>query len=316
MYLKEKPNKHKGSALISALFIMTLVAIATTAMATRLQIELYKTRIKLNSNSIYLASEAALFWAMQIMADPKNQFLTINKQGQVAAFPKQYKSFYPNVIIEAGIYDAQGLLNLNNLEDAKEVGFFARSLESIVPELADTQKKDLIQATQDWISFYDPEKGEDPYLSYYLHQKPPYNISHQRFHSVSEFRLVQGVSAKIYNKLAPFIIALPEKTALNLNTASPQLLQALGNGLTKAQVTELIQARGKNGIAQLDQVRSLLEKNNIRPEQITLKSYYFLVVSTITTEKMRRQTFSLFKRKINKAQELELRLITNTINTL
>ncbi|MFZ4077782.1 MAG: type II secretion system minor pseudopilin GspK, partial [Legionellaceae bacterium] len=53
----------KGSALISALFLMTLVAIGATAMSSRLQLDIYRTRLILTSDALSLASEAVTFWA-------------------------------------------------------------------------------------------------------------------------------------------------------------------------------------------------------------------------------------------------------------
>ena len=54
-----------GSALLSALFIMTLIAIAATAMSTRLQLDIYQTRMTINSDKLYLASDVVKFWAME-----------------------------------------------------------------------------------------------------------------------------------------------------------------------------------------------------------------------------------------------------------
>ena len=87
------PNNQRGSALISALFIMTLVAIAATAMSTRLQMDIYRTRLSVNSDKLYLASQAVTGWALA-------QLSTRNRQGQSTLFPKKLKFIYPGVITE------------------------------------------------------------------------------------------------------------------------------------------------------------------------------------------------------------------------
>ena len=67
-HIKTHGNK-RGSALLSALFIMTLVAICATAMSMRLQLDIYRTRLTLDSDKLYLASQAVTFWAMDILSE-------------------------------------------------------------------------------------------------------------------------------------------------------------------------------------------------------------------------------------------------------
>jgi general secretion pathway protein K len=53
-----QPKKDPGGALLTALFIMTLVAIVATAMSTRLQLDIYRTRLIVTYDKLYLASQA------------------------------------------------------------------------------------------------------------------------------------------------------------------------------------------------------------------------------------------------------------------
>ena len=46
-------KKNKGGALLTALFIMTLVAIVATAMSTRLQLDIYRTDLIVSHNKLY-----------------------------------------------------------------------------------------------------------------------------------------------------------------------------------------------------------------------------------------------------------------------
>lgn len=61
----------KGSALLTALFIMTLVAIVATAMSTKVQLDIYRTRLILTHDKLYFASQAVTFWSMGQLADKK-----------------------------------------------------------------------------------------------------------------------------------------------------------------------------------------------------------------------------------------------------
>ncbi len=99
-----------GSALLSALFIMTLVAIAATAMSTRLQLDIYRTSLMLNSDKLYLASQAVSNWAMDMLSTKKNFYKALHDNGEVAIFPSSLQNIYPDVIIKGNLYDLQARL--------------------------------------------------------------------------------------------------------------------------------------------------------------------------------------------------------------
>ncbi len=55
----------------------------------------------------------------------------------------------------------------------------------------------------------------------------------QGFVHVSELRLVKGVSADVYARLAPYVCALPRGTPINVNTASVPVLMTLSDTTTE-----------------------------------------------------------------------------------
>jgi general secretion pathway protein K len=81
-----RTQSHRGSALISALFIMTLVAIAATAMSTRLQLDIYRTRLTLITDKLYLASQYVTFWAMSELTYSKKKVAGQRPSGYGAYF--------------------------------------------------------------------------------------------------------------------------------------------------------------------------------------------------------------------------------------
>lgn len=303
-----------GSALISALFIMTLVAIAATAMGTRLQTDISRARLEFTSDNTFLASQAVFFWACGELANPKNKFAVAASQGQVLVFPKRFQSLYPNLTIEGGLYDLQARFNLNNLASNHASAMFERLLTLRLPSLSTDLKKNLLFAIIEWISFYDPEKGVPLNTAYYAKQKPPYSISHQPFRFLSEFRLIKGVDATIYNTLKNDLIVLPEKTPLNINTAPPFLLKLLGDHLKDSEVDELIQARGKKGLADFNKLIPLLKKLNIRQEDLTKDSQYFMAIAKVKGDQFTRATYFVFKRSMNQKDLVSLHLISNSIS--
>lgn len=132
--------------------------------------------------------------------------------------------------------------------------------------------------------------------------------------SVSEFRLLKGVNAKLYSSLLNLITALPEITPVNINTASHPVLMSLGYGLTPAQANELISIRGKKGITNLRQINPLLQKLNIREEQITITSQYFMSIAQVSAGDLNLTVYSLLKRSKDKKGRFNVSIISESFN--
>ncbi|MCC5015899.1 MULTISPECIES: type II secretion system minor pseudopilin GspK [unclassified Legionella] len=306
--------KNKGSALISALFIMTLVAIAATAMSTRLQLDIYRTRLTINSDKLYLASQALSFWAMDMLSSKKISFRVGDVYGKISNFPTKLQRLYPEALIEGGLYDLQARFNLNNLTDKKYQALFAQLLESISSQMTPDERKELTLATTNWLMPYQPGVGNE-FFSYYLRKKPGYYPSQQPMQSVSELRLIKGVNAKLYQRLFPYVIALPESTPININTAPKQLLMTLGNGLNEEQVNELLAARRKKGISDLKEIYPILEKLNIRSDQITVESQYFMTIATVRIGELSLVNYTIIKRNKDKQGKMAALILSESLNT-
>lgn len=308
-------NKCIGSALISALFIMTLVAIAATAMSTRLQLDIYRTRLSITSDKLYLASQAVSFWAMSELSDKKNKFTVGKANGKVLDLPTKLQTIYPDITIKGSLLDLQSRFNLNNLSDKKYQSVFLNLLEAIPIKLSSVQREEILIATRSWISPYQPGRGHDELMNYYLQQKPAYHPSQQLMQHVSEFRLIRDINAKLYLALSDYITVLPESTPININTASKQLLATLGNGLNEEQVQELITARGDKGVTDLKDIHLLLQKLNIRNEQITIDSQYFMSIATVFTADLKLINYSIIKRSKDKKGSLSVSIIAESLNS-
>ena len=307
-------SKNKGSALLSALFIMTLVAIAAIAMATRLQLDIYRTRISLTSDKLYLAAQLIQFWGLSELANPNQQFYKADSAGKVLDFPEKFKAIYPDFQIKGSLYDLQARFNLNNVSDSKYQTSFQSLLKNSAKKLEPQQRSSLGFALYNWLIPYQPGHEATNNLSYYLKQKPPYYPAHQFMQNQSEFRLVMGVNARLYREMQSFIIALPEVTPVNLNTASKPVLTSLGLGLDEKGVNELIEARGKKGISDINKLSLLLQKLNIRPEQVSIESQYFMTVANVNSEDLQLTSYTILKRKKEKNGKITVSIVGESLN--
>lgn len=309
------PDKN-GTALISALFIMTLIAIAATAMSVRLQLDIYRTHLTILTDDLYLASQAPSFWAISQLAHAKKPFTVSDNQGKILDYPAKLMQNNPSMVIQSSLYDLQSRFNLNNLVDSKYLPFFANLLENPKLKLASAERKSIIEALRRWVSPYQPGRGNDELTRYYLQQKPPYLASNQFFQSPSESRLIRGISAANYLILADLITVLPEETPINLNTAPRLLLKGLGNGLKDSQVEKLLSARQGKGITNMANINPLLQKYAIRSEQVTIESQYFLCVTSVVHKDLSLIKYTVLKRKKNKQGKVFIQLISESLNTL
>lgn len=310
-------RRHKqevGSALLTALFIMTLVAIVATAMTTRLQLDIYRTNLLVTHDKLYLASQAVQFWSFSELNNKKNSFSKSEKQGLVASYPDNLTSIYRDVTLKGELYDLQARVNLNNLVDVKRLPGFIKFLKNSDEEIDAKQAKSLALAIRDWISPYDLSHGKDSYMSYYLSQNPPYYPSHQLMKSPSELRLIQGIDTKKYLNLLRYISVLPETTAVNINTASPAVLASLGDGISKEQVEQLLEAKG-NAAKDLNKLNPILQSMNIPNGQVSVLSTYFLSVTYASNQDDDLVVYRLIKRAIDNAGNVSVSMLQESINT-
>lgn len=309
-------NTNQGSALLTALFIMTLVAIVATAMSAKLQVDIYRTRLTLTHDKLYLASKAVKFWAVSELNDRKNQFNSVFDNGIVSQYPNKMKNIYPLATLSGELYDLQARFNLNNLSNKNSILGFANFLAYMFPKITVAEKMHLASAITYWVSSNPPEGDSENFLSYYHHLKPAYNPSHQLMGSSSELRLIKGVSPQVYLTLEPYVTALPEPTPLNITTASMPALMSLNNTMNEKTAKNFIKARKKNedGTINIEKINELLKTINITNDQFTLESTYFLSVAHAAINNLNITVYTVLKRTRDKNGNLSTSIVRESVN--
>lgn len=302
---------YQGSALISALFIISLVAITATAMSVRLHHSIYNTHRSMLSDKLYLASQAATFWSIEKLTQSKT-LPAIDDKGKILEFPSRFHAIYPEFILKASVYDLQSRFNLNNLADKKYHNLFLKLLLQLSPKLSPKERKSLLLAIQHWIGFYQLDHGQDEFFHYYLTHFPAYFPSKQKLYHLSEFRLIKPVNASLYTHLSLYFTALPEVLPININTVSKTLLSSLGKESVAIQA--LLEARGKKGIQRLDTIRPLLEKLHLKREQLTTESHYFLTVTEVSHAELNLTIYTLLRKITNLQGKPSVRIMNVSLN--
>jgi general secretion pathway protein K len=132
--------------------------------------------------------------------------------------------------------------------------------------------------------------------------------------SSSELRRIKDLDALLYNALVPYITALPEPTAVNINTASKKVLKAMAPGASDEKINEVLQARSENGINSINELNKILDKINVAKEQITIDSQYFLNIAFASSKDFKLVVYTLIKRKRNPNNTISVSIIRQSFN--
>ncbi len=157
----------------------------------------------------------------------------------------------------------------------------------------------VIQAILDWI---DPDSitrypngAED---DYYLGLDPSYRAANRAFVDVRELRLVRGVTPALFERLAPLLSALPERTPLNVNTAPVEVLMSLGPAIDRATAEQIVHARNARPFLATHEFDALLGSLG-RPTlavPLAVSSRYFELTAQIDGERIERRAVAVLRR--------------------
>lgn len=130
---------------------------------------------------------------------------------------------------------------------------------------------------------------------------------------VEDLLSVAGFDQKAIEKLREFVVVLPQaQTAVNVNTAAPELLAALGPGMAVAEGQALVAARKRTPYinkqafeAQLTSLGKTLDQN----VEVAPGSDFFLVLSRVKLDRAELVSWSLVQRTPNNTQVVWIREI-------
>jgi general secretion pathway protein K len=293
-------HKHQdGSAIIVALFVVALVAAIAVAMMTRIQQDTRRTELLLNSNQAYLYAQGSIIWATdQLINDWKQQ----KPQQLIDKTPiKSQTQTINNASVESTIYDAQGLFNLNNLADKTYQVNFSQLLKAIMPSLKPEDIQNITLATVDWVS---SNAKSETFNEYYAKLTPPYHSPRHIMTSLSELRLVKGVTAELFTKLSPYIIALPTTTPISVNNAPAPVLMSLSPTLNLESAKSIEKYCVQNPFTTLQSFQNfdIVKNNSIQNDKTTITSTYFLVKTTVTIGDQSTILYTLLQREIKNSK--------------
>ncbi len=290
--------RQQGVALITALLVVAMATVAAASMATRQQMDIRRTSGLLHSEQAYAYSLGAESWALVVLARDK-------RDSKIDTLYEDWSTQPPVSVVEGGsiigrILDMQGRFNLNNLVDGNGVADkdaverYKRLLrrldldEALADPLADWIDKD--------INVRFPDGAED---EAYLGAATPYRAANRLLVDISELMLVKGYEPDIIEQLRPFVAALPEVTALNVNTAGAEVLSTVAENMSLADGESLLETRGEDGfetVVKFTGQKELSGKQQLTTAPLSVESDWFLMVSEANIGLSRARLASLIQR--------------------
>lgn len=291
-----RTDKNKGVALITVMLILALATILAVSMTSRQQLDIHRSANVFNFEQTYQYVLGAEIWAKQILKRD-------GEDNKTDSFEDVWAKILPTLPIEGGkmggqIEDLQARFNINNLvqggePQALQVERFKRLLRNLV------LNEEITLAIIDWLDFNEEMGFLGAEDNEYLNLSPAYRAANQSMQDVSELLLIKGLNFEAYEKLLPFICVLKSGSAINVNTASAEVLSSIVKDLTLEDAKSLVEERNKKKHNNLDEFlqHPLLKQKEIKTEGLSVSSNYFQLNSNAQVERISVEYSSILHRK-------------------
>jgi len=295
--------RERGVALVTALLVVAIATVAAVSMASRQQLDIRRTATLLHGEQAWAYVLGAENWARVVLRRDA-------RDSQVDTLAEDWSTRPPVSFVEGGsivgrLIDLQSRFNLNNLvlssgeEDKEAVAYYKRLLRNL--ELDERLAEALVDWIDSDINARFPDGAED---EAYLSLDPPYRAANRPLADASELRLVKGYTAEAVAKLLPHVVALPVRTAINVNTAGAVVLSAVAEDLSVSDGERLVEARGEDGYASVDSFRqnAVLNGKQVILTLLSVKTDWFLMLSESSIGEGRARLASRLQREGDKVR--------------
>lgn len=286
---------HRGVALITAMLISALAAMVASDMAWDNTLDVRRTMVMLQRDQAVQVALGAESWVANILRQDRAD-TEFDHLGEIWA------QELPGLPIEGGeifgrVMDLQGRFNVNNLidENGQVHEESLRQLKRLLAVLELNPR--LAGAIADWLDAdQQPQMTDGAEDAIYTAVLPPYRTANRMLTSVSELAAVEGMDKAAFETLAPHITALPGRTAINPNTATPAVLRSLSETMTNADVEALLEQRAETGFADVDAAFASLVPEEVLENLKPPATSYFQLRVVVRLGTVRLTLYSLLLR--------------------
>lgn len=282
-------------ALLSVMLVVALVTVTAAAMASRHQLEIRRTANLIDAEQAFWHTLGVEAWALgQLARDREEDPPNVDGLGDAWARP------LGPVTVDGGqaagrVEDLQGRFNLNGLlREGEPDDFQVECLDRLIATVG--ASPGIRNAVLDWIDPDSeprfPDGAED---EVYLKLTPSRRAANKPMVTVSELRTIAGVSAEDYERLAPYLTALPEPTPVNLNTALVPVLMAMVKDLREDDAKSFANARQSGPFETVDEAlqHSAFAGLVVNAGGLSVGSKYFRIQATAISGRGRAELLSM-----------------------
>lgn len=240
----------RGVALITVLLVVAIVTVVCAGMIARQQLSIRGTANQAQARQAWHYALGGEVLAQSILRRD------LQASGQGTGLPAVDHLLEPWAMpqpaydldeglgrVQIRIEDLAGRFNLNSLvqeqqANAAAVAQFRRLLLRL--QITEPYAERLV----DWLDSDQQPTGEQGAEdNAYLLLDPPYRTAGSRMEDLSELRLLLGMRDEDFQRMAPYVTALPADTPLNVNTASAMVISSLADSLSPSAAESLVKIR-------------------------------------------------------------------------
>ena len=273
-------RKAEGAAVLAAMLVVAIAASLAAQVFERQQLAVRTIENRMDASQIRWIERAASDWARLVLRlDARTT--TIDHLGEPWAMAIQQTELDPTVyggaragtkdakaVLSGQIQDAQARFNLRNLLQTGD-----RTASDPLPQTPKPSAPDL-QALRKLLAAI----GLDASLAELI---AAYAVS-PGFGRAADLLLVPGMDQPIYQRLERYMIVLPQRSSLNINTASPELLHAYLPGLDLASAQILVKRREERAFMDLAALKASISlSEELAGDRFTVLSRFFFMEGVI-----------------------------------
>jgi len=273
-----------GAAVLVAMLVVAIAALAASSFMFRSRVEWRRLENLTRMDQAHWVLRAAQLWGAAVLLDDARHS-SVDHLGELWAtqLPPVEAEGYR---VSGAIEDLEGRFNLNNLVtngqiDNQQLAVFVRLLRTLhLPET-------LAVAAADWMDADDvPVNADSVDSAYYQSLATPYRAANHPLINVNELLRVRGFDRNILSALRPYVTALPTRTPINVNTASPEVLTALVEGLSSEEAYTMAAKRERTYYRNTEDFQQALPSGMTAPDGVSVSSQYFLVQARARNERL------------------------------
>ncbi|MDR0251312.1 MAG: type II secretion system minor pseudopilin GspK [Burkholderiales bacterium] len=290
--IKKHALSHRGGALITSMLVAALAAAVAVTLIVSEQRWLAGVEAQRDHAQAQALVDAGVRMARHILFQDMRHGDTIVHLKESWAFPLPPTPF-ENGFVEGRIIDLQGRFNLNNL------------LPTSGTKRADYERLNRLCRQREL-----DNNARQALFGYYLTSTDFDNRSVSFTGPLTLPPLFDlgdlALPAAAMTKLAPHLVALPEPTSLNVNTAERDTLKAIFDDISDDDLNKILAERGNRPFYSLAEFRRRLppDVHTFSEEGLGVSSRYFLVTIRARQGDTRIQAQALLRRDAKRWPEI------------